>query len=62
MSEAMPLGPNTYYEGDVNGDTWDEDQSYGCVCDSSWPVGLARGQRQQAGIISSSSSSSSSHY
>lgn len=48
MSEALPLGPNTYYEGDVNGATWDEDQSYGCVCDSSWPVGLARGERQQA--------------
>ena len=48
MSEAMPLGPNTFYEGDVNGVTWDEDQSYGCICDSSWPVGLARGQRQQA--------------
>jgi hypothetical protein len=26
--------------------TWDEDMAYGCVCDSSWEVGLASGQRQ----------------
>ena len=47
-STAMPLGPNTYYEGEEDGDTWDEDMIYGCVCDSSWAVGLASGQRQDA--------------
>lgn len=27
--------------------TWDEDKVYGCVCDSSWAVGLAAGQTQE---------------
>jgi len=45
-STAIPLGANTYYEGEEDGDTWDEDMIYGCVCDSSWAVGLASGQRQ----------------
>ena len=27
--------------------TWDENKIYGCVCDSSWTVGLASGQTQQ---------------
>jgi hypothetical protein len=27
--------------------TWDEDKIYGCVCDSSWSVGLKEGQRQE---------------
>lgn len=27
--------------------TWDEDKIYGCVCDSSWTVGLASGEVQE---------------
>ncbi|CAM9380098.1 unnamed protein product, partial [Ascophyllum nodosum] len=27
--------------------TWDEDMIYGCVCDSSWEVGLGAGQTQE---------------
>lgn len=27
---------------------WDGEAMYGCVCDSSWEVGLGAGQRQQA--------------
>lgn len=47
MDSALPLGPNTYYEGDEDGATWDEDKVFGCLCDSSWPVGLGAGQRQE---------------
>jgi hypothetical protein len=46
-SNALPLGPNTYYEGAEDGSTWDEDKIYGCVCDSSWLVGLDNGERQE---------------
>jgi len=47
MSNALPLGPNTYYEGDEGASTWDEDMLFGCVCDSTWPVGLGSGQTQE---------------
>lgn len=47
MKNALPLSPNSQYEGDENGATWDEDKSYGCVCDSSWSVGLGNGERQE---------------
>jgi hypothetical protein len=47
MSNALPLAPNTFYEGDVGGSTWDEDMIFGCVCDSSWDVGLGSGQTQE---------------
>jgi hypothetical protein len=47
MSNALPLGPNTYYEGSEDTITWDEDKSYGCLCDSSWPVGLGAGETQE---------------
>lgn len=47
MSNALPLAPNTFYEGDVSGTTWDEDMIYGCVCDSSWSVGLGSGETQE---------------
>ncbi len=54
MSNALPLSANTFYEGsdaDLNGNsggsTWDEDMIHGCVCDSSWAVGLGSGQKQQ---------------
>lgn len=45
ISSALPLAPNTYYEGSDS--TWDEDMIFGCVCDSSWEVGLGNGQRQE---------------
>jgi len=47
MSNAQPLNNNTFYEGNEDSTTWDEDKLYGCVCDSSWPVGLESGQRQK---------------
>lgn len=47
QSDALPLNANTYYEGEEDGDTWDEDMIYACVCDSSWDVGLGVGQRQE---------------
>ena len=48
MSDAQPLADNTYYEGYDDTVTWDEDMSHGCVCDSSWTVGLADGETQQS--------------
>jgi hypothetical protein len=48
MPNATPLAPNSYYEGDEDGTTWDEDKSFGCVCDSSWAVGLGAGQTQES--------------
>lgn len=47
MDAALPLGPNTYYEGNEDTTTWDEDKVYGCLCDSAWPVGLKSGQVQE---------------
>lgn len=47
MGNALPLSANTFYEGDSDSTTWDEDMIYGCVCDSSWDVGLGFGQRQE---------------
>lgn len=78
-TEALPLGPNTFYEGNEvsfitvyhcislyaitgliplflifhlrtlqqDSDTWDEDKVYGCVCDSSWSVGLREEETQE---------------
>jgi len=47
MGNALPLAPNTYYEGSEDTHTWDEDKLYGCVCDSSWSVGLDDGETQE---------------
>eukprot|EP01040_Poterioochromonas_malhamensis_P010427 gene10427-11344_t len=47
LSNALPLGPNTFYEGFEDSITWDEDRIFGCVCDSSWPVGLGAGEVQE---------------
>jgi len=44
MTNALPLSANTYYEG--GNKTWDEDMSFGCVCDSKWTVGLGSGETQ----------------
>lgn len=46
LSNALPLSPNSYYEGEEDSTTWDEDMSFGCVCDSSWDVGLYSGETQ----------------
>lgn len=47
LSNALPLNANTYYEGGADSTTWDEDMTFGCVCDSSWEVGLGAGQTQE---------------
>mmetsp|Transcript_15259 Transcript_15259/g.40285 ORF Transcript_15259/g.40285 Transcript_15259/m.40285 type:complete len:267 (-) Transcript_15259:20-820(-) len=48
LGEALPLSNTTWtYEGDETSTTWDEDMLYGCVCDSSWKVGLGNGERQE---------------
>eukprot|EP01034_Spumella_vulgaris_P025054 gene25054-31464_t len=47
MDSALPLGPNTYYEGDEDSTTWDEEKIYGCLCDSAWSVGLGSGETQE---------------
>ncbi|CAM9229530.1 unnamed protein product [Sphacelaria rigidula] len=62
-SEALPLSNVTtgfvsqswYYcfssrscvLGEDDSVTWDEEMIYGCVCDSSWEVGLGSGQTQE---------------
>lgn len=35
------------YTHEQDGATWDEDKVYGCVCDSSWSVGLGAGETQE---------------
>ncbi|KAG7396510.1 hypothetical protein PHYBOEH_002163 [Phytophthora boehmeriae] len=47
-TNAFPLSPATTYGGDVTATTWDQDRIYGCLCDSSWPVGLGAGESQQS--------------
>ena len=34
------------YEGSDHSTTWDEDLGVGCLCDSTWAVGLKPGERQ----------------
>eukprot|EP00968_Pinguiococcus_pyrenoidosus_P002694 scaffold149_cov315-Pinguiococcus_pyrenoidosus.AAC.32 len=47
-TEALPLqASTTSYAGAERSTTWDQSMIFGCVCDSSWPVGLASGQRQE---------------
>ena len=42
-----PLTSSTFsYSGSSTSTTWDEEKSYGCLCHSSWPVGLLPGQSQ----------------
>jgi hypothetical protein len=47
MTSAMPLSPATTYTGADDTTTWDAEKAYGCVCDSTWEVGLASGQVQE---------------
>jgi len=49
--EALPLNNNSYLYGGRNvahdsNETWDHGIMQGCVCDSSWPVGLKAGETQ----------------
>jgi hypothetical protein len=46
MTNAFPLSSGTTYTGAVETTTWDEEMTFGCVCDSGWTVGLAAGERQ----------------
>lgn len=47
VDTALPLVNSTYlYSGKESTTTWDSDKLYGCLCDSSWAVGLGRGERQ----------------
>jgi hypothetical protein len=48
LPDAMPLSPATSYEGSESTNTWDQHKIFGCVCDSTWTVGLASGQWQKA--------------
>ena len=47
MTNALPLSNATTYTGFDSTVTWDGDMVYGCVCDSSWKVGLASGETQE---------------
>jgi hypothetical protein len=49
--EALPLSTrrDSYVSvNDTRDNSWDEDFGHGCVCDSSWAVGLGSGETQQA--------------
>lgn len=48
MTSAMPIGANVQYGGLEDSETWDENAMHGCVCDSSWTVGLGNGETQEA--------------
>jgi len=47
LANALPLSPVTTYSGSEDAERWDQNKIFGCVCDSSWPVGLGPGQRQE---------------
>ena len=44
--QAQPISAATSYGGQPTTGTWDEDMIHGCICDSSWSVGLAAGETQ----------------
>ena len=45
--DALPLTNLTFdYAGKESTTTWDEEKMFGCLCDSSWTVGLGDGERQ----------------
>lgn len=47
MTNALPLSDPTVYTGDEDTTRWDQNMIFGCVCDSSWQVGLGEGERQE---------------
>jgi len=46
-SNGYPVSQNTLYQPAANGNAWDADRIYGCVCDSTWTVGLGDGETQE---------------
>lgn len=50
MSNAMPVGASATYGSEATYHTraWDANMMYGCVCDSSWSVGIGSGETQVA--------------
>jgi hypothetical protein len=54
MPNAQPVSPATLYrlqsldDVTITTDTWDYDKIYGCLCDSTWSVGLGYGETQEA--------------
>jgi hypothetical protein len=46
MKTLHPYGQEIKYGGSELTTTWDENRIYGCLCDSSWPVGLGHGEFQ----------------
>jgi hypothetical protein len=45
---AQPFGPNNLvYGGARTRETWDEDKTFACVCDSAWDVGYGDGEVQE---------------
>lgn len=54
MDQALPLSPSHSSSYDFftaaaaeRAQAWDAKRLYGCVCDSSWPVGLGEGERDK---------------
>ena len=54
MPNALPLSDKNenhtsgYYQpGGYRTNTWDQERMFGCVCDSSWRVGLGNGETQE---------------
>mmetsp|Transcript_31891 Transcript_31891/g.95483 ORF Transcript_31891/g.95483 Transcript_31891/m.95483 type:complete len:213 (-) Transcript_31891:437-1075(-) len=45
--DALPLSTSGDYVGELSTKTWDQDRIFGCICDSTWPVGLGAGERQE---------------
>lgn len=45
-ANALPAATGQSYGGSEATTTWDENKIYGCVCDSSWTVGLSSGETQ----------------
>jgi hypothetical protein len=54
MTDALPLSvsqnsTSAYYQMEEHyTSTWDQMRMNGCVCDSTWPVGLGNGETQEA--------------
>ena len=48
MKSVHPYRQAVKYGGSELTTTWDENRIYGCLCESSWPVGLGHGEFQVA--------------
>ena len=48
MTHAVPPSTVSHYTGYEDTTQWDSEKIYTCVCDSSWPVGLAINETQVA--------------